>query len=372
MPRSFPVSLFVPAAVRRAVRRLLAPAPPYARLWQRASFHWLLGGADRDADTLTVHGWAVAPPALRPHLRFLLNDGSVEAAEYPLPRPDVAAARPGVPGAGESGFVLRAAYTPGPLTVRLIDRRTGREPGPHYPAYHLPAEVGPLPDDGRRERVIGRSTAFEFGMGGYTAFRRLEAALRAATGRRFADLPRVLDWGCGSGRVGRYFLAEVPGVRLTGADVDPDNVGWCRANLPGGAWAVLPLRPPTALPAGGFDLVFGVSVLTHLREADQFAWLAELRRLLRPGGVALLTFHGEASVAWAGLSADRWRALRRHGICDQSNTLYDAALGEADYYRDTFHTAGYVRREWGRYFDTLAVEPCAVAHQDLAVLRRPG
>jgi SAM-dependent methyltransferase len=179
----------------------------------------------------------------------------------------------------------------------------------------------------------------------------------------------VLDWGCGCARVSRYFL-PLPGCQLTGVDVDPDNVGWCRANLPAGTWDVVPLRPPTRLPDAAFDLAFGVSVFTHLKEPDQFAWLAELRRVLRPGGLALMTFHGDASVVWSGLAAERYTALRRHGIGDQANPLYDADLGEADYYRDVFHTTEYVRREWGRYFEIVDVKRTWIAHQDLAVMRR--
>jgi hypothetical protein len=159
-------------------------------------------------------------------------------------------------------------------------------------------------------------------------------------------------------------------VRVTGADVDPENVGWCRANLPGGSWDVVPLRPPTELPTAGYDLAFGVSVFTHLGEPEQFAWLEELRRVVRPGGLALMTFHGEASLVWSRLSAERYTELRRDGFCEQPNPLYDADLGEADYYRDVFHTAEYVRREWGRYFEVLAIKPTRVAHQDLVVMRR--
>ena len=132
--------------------------------------------------------------------------------------------------------------------------------------------------------------------------------------------------------------------------------------MPTGTWEVLPLRPPSQLKAESFDLAFGVSVFTHLKETEQFAWLQELQRVIRPGGLALMTFHGDASVLWSGLSAERFTALKRRGICDQANPLYDAELGEDDYYRDVFHTTEYIRREWGKYFVLLAIKPCSVAH----------
>jgi SAM-dependent methyltransferase len=48
------------------------------------------------------------------------------------------------------------------------------------------------------------------------------------------------------------------------------------------------------------DLVYAHSVLTHLTEPTATAWLAEVARVLRPGGLALMTFHDEAyAQAWA-------------------------------------------------------------------------
>jgi SAM-dependent methyltransferase len=325
---------------------------------------------------LHVIGWTVVPPDRRQDLQFLVNGRLADRVIYPVPRPDVAERMPFAVGAAESGFdlflTLPAGTTdPGDLKIECIDRRTGRPFGWDYEPYFVPSATrsGPLPTGNRIARVIGKDSDYYFRLGGYTTYQAMVRAVAAATGTNPADYRRVLDWGCGCGRVSRYFLDQ-PGCRLTGADVDADNVGWCRTNLPGGTWDVLPLRPPTTLPGGSFDLAIGVSVFTHLREPDQFAWLAELRRVIRPGGLALMTFHGRASIVWSDLSAERYTALKRRGICDQPNRIYDAELGEDDYYRDVYHTEQYVRRNWGKYFEVLAIYPCSVSHQDLVVMRR--
>ena len=370
MPRLTPL---IPSRVRRLYRRVFPHRPPdYAALWQAACQKWIVGGTDVTDGRTAVNGWLIAPPDVRPHVGFRVNSARPAHTQFPLPRPDVGAKRAFVPGAGESGFILWLD-SPGnrDLTVTAVDERTEGPLGPDYLPVHIPSavRVGPVPAGENVRRVIGEASAFSFAMGGYTAFRRLEEAVRDATGEELTVFPRVLDWGCGCGRVSRYFL-PLAGVRVAGVDVDADNVGWCRANLPSGTWDVVPLRPPTRLPNAGFDLAVGVSVFTHLREPDQFAWLGELRRVVRPGGLALMTFHGDASVVWSRLTAERYATRLRDGICDQENPLYDAEIGEADYYRDTFHTADYVRREWGRYFEVLAVRPSFVAHQDLVVMRR--
>lgn len=361
---------FIPTRLRRLYRKVFPHRPPdYARLWESACQKWIVGGTDLAADRLVINGWLIAPPDLRSSVGFRINGGKPDPTQFPLPRPDLAAQKGQfVPDPGPSGFLLWTDPGDRDLTITAVDERTGSPLGPDYLTVHIPSvgRLGPVPAGENVRRVIGESSAFNFAMGGYTAYRRLEEAIRSA-GEDPASFQRVLDWGCGCARVSRYF----PPTQVTGVDVDAGNVGWCRANLPGGSWRVVPLRPPTELPDAGFDLAFGVSVFTHLREAEQFAWLAELRRVVRPGGLALMTFHGNASIVWARLSAERYTTLRRDGICDQANPLYDADLAEADYYRDTFHTADYVRREWGRFFEVLDVRPSFISHQDLVVLRRP-
>lgn len=362
------------AAARRLFRRVFPHRPPdSAELWRAACTKWVVGSAQTAEGRLVAHGWLTASPALRPHVGFRVNGRSFDQVDYPLPRPDVLARHSYADGAKDSGFVLITPSRDDEVDLELtaVDERTGAPLGWDYAPVFVPAasRAGPLPSTGQVARVIGTGYEFEFRMGGYTAFRRIEQAIRDAAGEPPTAFPRVLDWGCGCGRVSRYFLS-LPGIRVTGVDVDPDNVGWCRSNLPAGTWDVVSLRPPTILPTAGFDLVFGVSVFTHLKEPDQFAWLGELQRVVRPGGLALMTFHGDASVVWSGLTAERYAELRRAGLCDLPNPLYDADLPESDYYRDTFHTVEYIRRQWGRYFDVLSIHPSFITHQDLAVMRR--
>ena len=110
------------------------------------------------------------------------------------------------------------------------------------------------------------------------------------------SVQRVLDFGCGCGRTIVWFMRDHPHVEFHGVDVDPVAVEWCQINLPNGHFAVNLPQPPLHYPDGTFDVVYCLSVFTHLDETMQDAWLAELVRVIRPGGALLLTVHGKNAV----------------------------------------------------------------------------
>lgn len=108
-----------------------------------------------------------------------------------------------------------------------------------------------------------------------------------------SDLRDVLDFGCGCGRVARH-LKRQP-WSLSGCDYNPGAVDWCRRHLPFMNAAANGLEPPAPYPDDSFDLVYAVSVLTHLTDALGRAWVSEWRRTVRPGGLLLITTLGDLS-----------------------------------------------------------------------------
>jgi SAM-dependent methyltransferase len=117
---------------------------------------------------------------------------------------------------------------------------------------------------------------------------------------------RVLDWGCGCGRIARHWV-DLRNVELYGCDVAEDPVRWCQENLQFAQFAVSRHDPPLPYPDAFFDVVYAASVLTHLMLGSQFRWMQELWRVLRPGGIAMLTTHGPSLLPMSlpSLSPDR-------------------------------------------------------------------
>jgi SAM-dependent methyltransferase len=107
---------------------------------------------------------------------------------------------------------------------------------------------------------------------------------------------RVCEWGCGPGRIIRHLpvLAAGNAVDFYGSDYNRASIEWCRTHLPGITFLVNDLAPPLPVDDGFFDLIFCRSVFTHLSASLHDRWIGELRRAVRPGGVVILTTHGDA------------------------------------------------------------------------------
>lgn len=125
------------------------------------------------------------------------------------------------------------------------------------------------------------------------------------------------------------------------------------------------------LAAASFDLVLGLSVLPHLAEPVQDAWLAELRRITRAGGLLLLSVQGLAQMALYRTPASQKLEAHRKGFHDiGGNVQLDAVIDDLTYYRDVLHSPDYILSHWGQYFDVLDIIEGIAGNQDVVVLRR--
>ena len=117
--------------------------------------------------------------------------------------------------------------------------------------------------------------------------------LVARNGSRMEDMGAILDFGCGCGRLARWW-SGLGGPAIHGCDTKPDLVEWCSRNLPFMSARVNGLEPPLPYETEHFDLIYALSVFTHMSEELQDRWLNELDRVLRPGGLLFFTVAGDA------------------------------------------------------------------------------
>ena len=243
----------------------------------------------------------------------------------------------------------------------------------------------PIPPLELRSRVAASSEAVFLWTG------LVDAALVTDLYKQFAvpvAQPKYLDFGCGCGRMTR-FLSQDPSLVVTGTDVNEALVSWCRQNLPNVESHCNPTRPPSALPAEGFDFIYSLSIFTHLPEAVALDWLREILRLLKPGGTAAVTTHGLTALdvignsaphqAMFGLDPDGVRNVRTELASSgfqylryTQNVIEWADAG--DDYGNSFTASEYIYREWPTTgFEIVEFLPGRLrGWQDVTILRKPS
>lgn len=148
---------------------------------------------------------------------------------------------------------------------------------------------------------------------------------------------RIFEWGCGPGRIVRHLpeLASDEAIRFYASDYDSDAVSWCSAHIPGVEFSHNELSPPLGIPDQFLDALYSVSVFTHLSEAQHHAWISELGRVLKPGGILLITLHGDQ---YCGkLLADELARYQRGELVVRSQVVEGSRLFAA------FHPTDFVR-----------------------------
>jgi ubiquinone/menaquinone biosynthesis C-methylase UbiE/peptidoglycan hydrolase CwlO-like protein len=178
----------------------------------------------------------------------------------------------------------------------------------------------------------------------------------------------VLDFGCGWGRIIRFFFKDVPVNNVYGVDVDEEMINLCRETVKYGKYNVVNSSPPSDLPSESFDLIYAYSVFSHLNEATHIKWIEEFSRILKPNGLLIVTTRSRSHL-------DLCRSLRDQGshqdshaqglansfvdyhsaldAYDNGKFLHEATGGgvsrPASFYGETLIPRSYVEREWTRF-----------------------
>jgi SAM-dependent methyltransferase len=242
----------------------------------------------------------------------------------------------------------------------------------------------PIPPTAEREEYGGPNHHNYWLSGFYDWLRVREAVGRHGGG--WEGVRSVFDLGCSSGRVLRHLVCQGDVHQCWGADIDAGNVEWVRKHLPNRIRVFQnSMIPHLPLPDASLDLFTAFSVFTHI-DVFEMAWILEVRRILKPGGIAYISVHTERT--WRRV-ADRDDAIKRMIVCQPATPEYridkDLFLAPMPEQRivfrrsgatllcNIFHAEEYLRSYWGRVFDIRAIYDGAVGgFQDVLVLRRPA
>jgi SAM-dependent methyltransferase len=169
----------------------------------------------------------------------------------------------------------------------------------------------------------------------------VENILQSQLKRNLSSFHDILDFGCGCGRVLNW-LYRASKSNYYGTDIDKRAIEWCKNNLKFAEFDLNKPFPPLGHRSESFDLIYSISVFTHIDEETQQAWIQELHRVLKPKGILLISVLGRN--ACKIMPKDIKHKLESQGFVFVKLAWYNLA----------FQTEGYILQNFGEYFKLLS------------------
>lgn len=235
----------------------------------------------------------------------------------------------------------------------------------------------PLPSMEDREGYMG-DRHYEYWLGGLSDYLNIKNALQMH-GVHLKSGFSIYDMGCASGRVLRHFCCQETGLELWASDININHVNWLMRYM-GDEVNIFQNHALPHLPIEDnyLNLIYAFSVFSHI-DAFELAWLLELKRILKPGGIAYLTIHSDNT--WA-IMKEKGRPIYE-ALLDHPDFTPDMVTSDlprrklvykfhndSSYRANVFYDTAYINNVWGRYFDIVEIVPEGHNYQDVIMLKK--
>lgn len=239
-------------------------------------------------------------------------------------------------------------------------------------------DTAPLPLREDREGYADDNHEFYW----LSGLRDYHLASQAVT-RNGGAMERIMDIGCASGRVLRHFAFQSDVPEIWGCDINHRHIRFLATYMPAHVRPIaMPALPNYPVEDNYFDVVTAFSVFTHI-DVFETAFLAEVRRMLKPGGLAYLTVSDENH--WTNLQKGTTASARR--LASHLTTRYPGAAealegplkAENRYFRHTqtgpyrgvvFTPQEHLQSVWSRFFKIEEIIPGGHSDQTVVVVRK--
>ena len=192
----------------------------------------------------------------------------------------------------------------------------------------------PVPPEDLIFLVIGRRDRRQFALSRRSTVQGM-ISLLGEVGVDYREFTSILDFGCGCGRIlagWEPFLAK--DVTLLGCDINSTLVAFCQENIPfARSWTSTYLPPLQQVSNDSLDFVYAASVFSHVTESAARDWAEEMRRIIKPGGVLMISYNGSYyDTLLEGISPKGLRELKERGFYGHIHGRPDQTwLGSNDY-----------------------------------------
>jgi len=201
-----------------------------------------------------------------------------------------------------------------------------------------------LPSDDTQLRFTGRTgkVNLEHAFNAYTLF-------KALAEKHYGDIQneKVLDFGCGWGRILRFWIKDIPEENLLGFDCLREAIDICKqTGLPATLRHINPF-PPVDLESNQLALIYAFSVFSHLSESAANKWIEEFWRLLKPKGLIVMTTRPRSFIKLSkNIDNLHFNIARLHKAYDEGAFCFESTGGGGGELAETFYGEAIIPKEY--------------------------
>lgn len=195
------------------------------------------------------------------------------------------------------------------------------------------------------------------------------------SGYKLKEGNRILDFGCGAGRMIRWLKYLSDTCEIWGTDIQSEHIYWANQYLkPPFNFATTTTVPHLPFEDRYFNLIYAGSVFTHIDDLAD-AWLLELRRILNPDGRLFITLHDQNSIVQIETN-EVYKSMRLKKFLNESKLYKDnkenfgmivEGRGPAS---QVFYDSDFFINSVKTIFEVLSVHKEAYGFQTAYVLKR--
>ncbi|MCJ2035252.1 class I SAM-dependent methyltransferase [Methylobacterium sp. J-068] len=235
------------------------------------------------------------------------------------------------------------------------------------------ADADPLPATEDREGYNG-DRHYEYWISGA----QLASKIQQTAAEHKVEPGIYAELGAASGRVVRHLARRRAFGEIWAFDINWRHIVWMERHLPTNIIPVQTSSIPTLpLEDASVDVFSAWSVFSHI-ETFELQWLAEIRRVLKPGGIALLSVVTENQIGRMDKTWPMYEPLTTHPrwsptFADELKEQGKIVLrwrNDRSYASNVVYTKEYIFRMWSRMFEIADYQEQYPDYQDMIVLKK--
>jgi 2-polyprenyl-3-methyl-5-hydroxy-6-metoxy-1,4-benzoquinol methylase len=195
--------------------------------------------------------------------------------------------------------------------------------------------------------------------------------------KKVSDQDAILDFGCGWGRIIRFFLKDLESSQIYGADCYKEMIDLCKQQNLNCNFDFIEPMPPIKYQDNMFDVIYLFSVFSHLSEEAHLAWLGEFQRILKPGGIFIATTRPAEFIEYCQMLAKKkdvveWALGSAIAFSDPAMSLRDYQDGkfvhaptggggvlDKSFFGESCIPEQYVKTKWNKFFNEIEYIPAS-------------